>query len=304
MSKIAAIDVGTNSVLLTIAEAANGVLRALVERAEITRLGRGVDASGQLSEEGIARTLDVLRGYAREIHDLGADRIACVATSAARDAANGPAFLERVRALGLLPEIIDGDHEAELSFLAARKDFGGDGSPIAVLDVGGGSTELVFGRDSKPSFHVSLQIGSVRLFERLIRADPPSHEERLRVRATVDEALSVVPAPPEGARLIGVAGTLTTLATLALGLPAYDAEKVHGHVLSLAEISTLANRLWSLPMAARRQLPGLQPGRADVIPVGALIVETVLYRLRLDRVTVSDRGVRWGLLYELAGGPG
>jgi exopolyphosphatase/guanosine-5'-triphosphate,3'-diphosphate pyrophosphatase len=204
----------------------------------------------------------------------------------------------------LSPEIIEGDREADLSFLAARRDFGGAGGPLAVLDVGGGSTELVFGAGANPSFHVSLQVGSVRLFERLVHDDPPSHPERLAVRATVDAALAAVPPPPAGARLIGVAGTLTTLATLAQGLPAYDAGRVHGAELSLAEISTLANRLWSLPMEARRRLPGLQPGRADVIPVGALIVETVLYRLRLDRITVSDRGIRWGLLYELAADAG
>jgi exopolyphosphatase/guanosine-5'-triphosphate,3'-diphosphate pyrophosphatase len=306
MSRFAAIDIGTNSVLLTVAESEGGGLKTLLDRAEITRLGRGVDASGQLSEEGIARTLDVLRTYAEEIRRLGAERVACVATSAARDAANGPAFLARVRALGLSLEIIDGDREAGLSFLAARRDFGADGRPLAVLDVGGGSTELVFGAagtEANPSFHVSLKIGSVRLFERLVRADPPSHEERLQIRATVDEALAVVPAPPDNARLVGVAGTLTTLATLAQGLPTYDVERVHGAELTLADISTLANRLWSMPLAARRQLPGLQPGRADVIGVGALIVETVLYRLRLDRVTVSDRGVRWGLLYELAADP-
>jgi exopolyphosphatase/guanosine-5'-triphosphate,3'-diphosphate pyrophosphatase len=237
------------------------------------------------------------------LQKLGAERVACVATSAARDAGNGQAFLQRVRALGLAPEIIDGDREAGLSFLAARRDFGADGGPLAVLDVGGGSTELVFGKEATPSFHVSLKVGSVRLFERLVQADPPTLEERLRIRATVDEALAVVPAPPAGSRLIGVAGTLTTLATLAQGLPAYDVDRVHGAELSLADVSTLANRLWAMPLAARRELPGLQPGRADVIGVGALIVETVLYRLRLDRVTVSDRGVRWGLLYELAGDP-
>ena len=302
MSRFAAIDIGTNSVLLTVAQAGPAGLTTLLDRAEITRLGRGVDASGKLSEEGIARTLEVLGGYASELKQLGAERVACVATSAARDAANGQAFLERVRALGLSPEIIDGDREAGLSFLAARRDFGSEGGSLAVLDVGGGSTEVIFGTGATPSFHVSLQVGSVRLFERLVRADPPTHEERLRIRAAVDEALTVVPPPPSSAQLIGVAGTLTTLATLAQGLPAYDVDRVHGAELSLADVSTLANRLWSMPLGARRELPGLQPGRADVIGVGALIVETVLYRLRLDRVTVSDRGVRWGLLYELAGG--
>ena len=298
--RVAAIDVGTNSVLLTVAERGRGGLAPLLERAEITRLGKGVDATGKLSDEGIASTVEVLRGYAAEARRLSVERLACVATSAARDAANGSFFLERVRELGLSPEIIDGAREAQLSFLAARVDFGRPGIPLVVLDVGGGSTEITFGREA-PEFRTSLEVGSVRLFERLVRGDPPGHDERIAVRAAVDGALATIPAPPAGAELVGVAGTLTTLATLALGLTAYDAEKVHGARLSLHQISTLTNRLWASPLAERRRLPGLQPLRADVIPVGALIVEAVLYRLRIPEVTVSDRGVRWGLIHELAG---
>ncbi|HUB07666.1 MAG TPA: Ppx/GppA phosphatase family protein [Myxococcales bacterium] len=298
--RVAAIDVGTNSVLLTVAERQADGLAPALERAEITRLGRGVDASGRLSDDGIARTLEVLRDYAADARRLGAERIACVATSAARDAANGASFLEQVRALGLEPQIIGGEREAQLSFLAARRDFGRADEPLAVLDVGGGSTEITYGRGA-PEFRTSLDVGSVRLFERLVRQDPPSHEERLAVRAAIDAALSSVPEPPRGAELVGVAGTLTTLATLVLGLPAYDAARVHGARLSLHQVSAWANRLWALPLAERRALPGLQPLRADVIPVGVLLVEAVLYRLRFPEVTVSDRGVRWGLLYELAG---
>ncbi|MHB8416775.1 MAG: Ppx/GppA phosphatase family protein [Myxococcales bacterium] len=298
--RLAAIDIGTNSVLLTVAERGPAGLAPLLERAEITRLGKGVDASGSLSEEGVERTLEVLRAYVADVQRLSAERTACVATSAARDAANGGAFLDRVRELGLSPEIIGGEREAQLSFLAARRDFGRDGGPLAVLDVGGGSTEITYGQ-SAPVFRTSLAVGSVRLFERLVRSDPPSHAERLAVRGAVDDALAPLPAPPAGAELVGVAGTLTTLATLALGLPAYDAGRVHGARLSLQQISSLCHRLWSLPLAGRRALPGLQPLRADVIPVGALIVETVLFRLRFAEVTVSDRGVRWGLLHELAG---
>ncbi len=300
MARFAAIDVGTNSLLLTVAEGSGRALRPIEELAEITRLGQGVDATGRLSDEGIARSLAVLARFAERIRALGAERTACVATSAARDAANGEEFLSRVRALGLSPEIIDGEREAALSFRAAWDEFGGTG-PLGVLDVGGGSTEIVYG-EGTPSFRTSLQVGSVRLTERLVRSDPPSPEERLAVAQAVAAALASVPPPPPGARLVGVAGTLTTLATLAQRLSAYDAARVHGATLSLADVSAISARLWALPVAERRRIPGLQPQRADLLPAGAAIVEGVLFRLRLSELTVSDRGVRWGLLRELAEG--
>jgi len=302
MGVLAAIDVGTNSVLLTVAERTGPGdgpgfegLRPLVERAEITRLGRGVDQTKRLADEGIQATLRVLGAYAEEAEALGVgepSEIACVCTSAARDAENGPAFLEMVRQqTGLSPRIIDGEREAQLTFVAARRDFGQQGGPLAIMDIGGGSTEIAENLDLSDGFTTSLAIGSVRLHERL-------GQDRVRIHREVDRALVGVPRLAAGTPVVGVAGTWTTLATLALELPHYDAERVHGHRLSLATLEELTDRLWKLSLPERLLLPGLQPGRADVIPVGALIGGRALQALGATEVIVSDRGVRWGLLYE------
>ncbi len=295
MNVLAAIDVGTNSVLLTVAAREGEALRPLVERAEITRLGRGVDQTRRLADEGIEATLRVLGAYAEEAAALGVgepSEIACVATSAARDAENGPAFLKLVREqCGLSPRIIDGEREAELTFVAARRDFGASGGPLAIMDIGGGSTEIAANLDLPARFTTSLPVGSVRLFERL-------GQDRARIHREVDRALVGVPRLEAGTPVVGVAGTWTTLATLALELPHYDAERVHGHRLSLDALEELTDRLWKLSLPERLLLPGLQPGRADVIPVGALIAVRGLQALGASEAIVSDRGVRWGLLYE------
>jgi exopolyphosphatase/guanosine-5'-triphosphate,3'-diphosphate pyrophosphatase len=300
--RFAAIDIGTNSVLLTVAEEVNGALRPILERAEITRLGEGTAATGQLSPLGIQRTLAVLAEYADSARALGAERTAAVATSAARDATNGGEFLEQARrTTGLEPEIIAGAREAELSFQAALADFGAPGKPLLVVDIGGGSTEFAYGSRGPPSFHASLDIGAVRLTERFVGGDPPSAWERASVRATIDRALEDLPPAPAGSELVALAGTATTLCTLALRLAQFDATRVHGAKLSRAQVHSLCERLWSLPLSGRLALPGLQPGRADVIPVGAEILTRVMERLRFVTVTISDRGVRWGLLHALAG---
>jgi exopolyphosphatase/guanosine-5'-triphosphate,3'-diphosphate pyrophosphatase len=295
MDVLAAIDVGTNSVLLTVAARAGDGLRPLVERAEITRLGRGVDQTKRLADDGIQATLRVLGAYAEEAEALGVKepaQIACVCTSAARDAQNGAAFLQMVQEqCGLSPRIIDGEREAQLTFVAARRDFGQKGGPLAIMDIGGGSTEIAVNLDLPGRFTTSLPIGSVRLHERL-------GQDRARIHREIDRVLVGVPRLEGGLPVVGVAGTWTTLATLALELPHYDAERVHGYRLSLATLDELTDRLWKLSLPERLLLPGLQPGRADVIPVGALIAGRGLQALGATEAIVSDRGVRWGLLYE------
>jgi len=314
--RVAAIDVGTNTVLLLVAESGGGAPRPLVERAEITRLGRGVDATGRLDPGAIEETAAVLGRYAAEARALGATRIACVATSAARDAANGADFFAAVRAAaGLVPEVIPGDEEARLVWRSAWRDFGArpggqpDGpppGPLAVLDVGGGSTELSFGDGPAPAGRKSLQVGAVRLTERHVSEDPVSPATLAELRAATHAALAPLRSLPGVAglasgRLVGVAGTVTTLAAVAQALPAYDAEKVHGSTLRLAEIDALVARLAALPVAARAALPGMEPKRADVIVAGGVVVAEATRLLGFDRLTVSDRGVRWGLVYELLG---
>jgi exopolyphosphatase/guanosine-5'-triphosphate,3'-diphosphate pyrophosphatase len=299
--RYATIDVGTNTVLLLVAERRGAGFEPILERAEITRLGRGVDATGRLDPAAIRDTCAVLGEYARAARELGAPVVACVATSAARDAANGSEFFAAALAeAGLRPEIIPGDEEARLVWTSAWRDFGRPGEALAVLDVGGGSTELSFGDGPQPRGHASLQIGAVRLTERHVRGDPPPTAEVEALRGAARDAvrpfaaMGLVP----GGRLVGVAGTVTTLAAVAQALPRYDAERVHGSTLSLADIERLAGTLAALTVRERAALPGMEPKRADVIVAGALIVAEAMRATGHDRLTVSDRGVRWGLLHE------
>jgi exopolyphosphatase/guanosine-5'-triphosphate,3'-diphosphate pyrophosphatase len=299
--RFAAIDVGTNTVLLTVAERRGAALAPVVERAEITRLGRGVDASGRLDPAGIRDTVAVLAAYAAEARALGAEIVACVATSAARDAANGADFFEAARkAAAVAPEVISGDEEARLVYASAWRDFGGAG-PLAVLDVGGGSTEFTVGDGPSPSDRTSLQIGAVRLTERHVRGDPPSPAEQDALRRAAQDALrplAAMAAPLGPARLVGVAGTVTTLSAVEQALPEYDAERVHGATLTLDSADALVARLAALTVRARAALPGMEPKRADVILAGAIVVVEAMRAAGFDRLTVSDRGVRWGLLHD------
>ncbi|HSN14378.1 MAG TPA: Ppx/GppA family phosphatase, partial [Anaeromyxobacteraceae bacterium] len=242
-TRSAAIDVGTNTVLLLVAEERDGRLEPLLERAEITRLGRGVDASGQLAPDAIRDTVEVLGRFAAEARALGAGQIVCVATSAARDARNGAEFFAATRAAaGLTPEVISGEEEARLVYGSAWRDFGTTpggpdpfppGAPLAVLDVGGGSTEFIFGDGPAPRGRASLQLGAVRLTERHVRADPLPPSQQLALREAARAALAPLTrlegiGDVTGARLVGVAGTVTTLCSVQQALPAYDATKVHG----------------------------------------------------------------------------
>lgn len=312
----AAIDVGTNTVLLVVAERRDGRLEPVVERAEITRLGRGVDATGRLAPEAIRETAETLGRFAAEARALGARRITCVATSAARDAANGPEFFEAVRAAaGLVPEVISGDEEARLVYGSAWRDFGltlggpdplPPGSPLAVLDVGGGSTEFTFGDGPVPRGRTSVRVGAVRLTERHVRLDPIPLSELLVLREAAREALAPLASLEglgdlSGARLVGVAGTVTTLCAVLQELPVYDAARVHGATMLLDELDALVARLAALSIPERQRLPGMEPKRADVIVAGGIVVAEAMRLTGFDRLIVSDRGVRWGLLYDRMG---
>ncbi|MCA2981035.1 MAG: Ppx/GppA family phosphatase [Myxococcaceae bacterium] len=303
MSRYAAIDVGTNSALLLVAERdAEGRWQAVAERAEITRLGKGVDATRRLSPEAVELTLEVLTRFAIEARALGARAIAVTATSAARDAENGPEFLAAVQArAGLTVEILSGDDEARLAFASASSDFGGK-RPLVVLDIGGGSTEFIFGtEDGRIAYRRSFDIGSVRMTERFLAGDPPAPAELSALEAFVRQTFSAVPRPPEGAQLVGVAGTVTTVCAVARTIEPWDATLVHGAELARSEVEATEARLAHLPVALRRTLPGLQPRRADVIVAGALILRVALDVLGAPTVVVSDRGLRWGLLADRFG---
>lgn len=296
--RFAAIDVGTNSVLLLVAERSEGGRwAALLERCEITRLGRGVDATRRLGDQAIEDTVRVLETFAREARQLGAADIVVSTTSAARDASNGGEFLGVVRRrTDLSVEVLSGDEEARLSFASAFADFGG-ARPLVMVDIGGGSTELVFGDAAGAiTYRRSFDVGSVRMTERFVHADPPSETELQAVAACVRDALSVAPRAPAGFELVGIAGTVTTLCALARHVEPYDPLQVHGAELTLTDLTETLTRLARLPLELRRTLPGLQPKRADVIVAGAIILVETMRHTGAPLVRVSDRGLRWGLL--------
>jgi exopolyphosphatase/guanosine-5'-triphosphate,3'-diphosphate pyrophosphatase len=291
MSRYAAIDVGTNSVLLLVAERdSGGKWQPVLERAEITRLGKGVDQSKRLLPEEIEATLKVLEGYSTEARQLGVKQIAVSATSAARDASNGGEFLTAAKTrAGLEIEIIAGAEEARLSYASAHADFGGN-QPLIVLDIGGGSTEFIYGTAlGEVQFRHSFDVGSVRMTERFA-GDPEQIRQHLR------QTFAALPAPPPRPLLVGVAGTVTTVLSVSRAIDPYDAKKVHGATMPRDEVASVAAKLNSLSLEARKKLPGLQPKRADVIPAGALILDEAMNRLDARELKVSDRGLRWGLL--------
>ena len=312
--RAATIDIGTNSVLLLVADSEGGALRPVLERAAVTRLGEGVDRNRRLLPAACERTLACLAEYARELRALGVSRLDAVGTSAMRDAAGGQEFVAQAAALlGVAPRVIDGNEEARLTFAGALSGLSvasvaSETGKVTVFDIGGGSTEIIVGTSTatqrRIAAAVSLNIGSVRLFERHVRSDPPSTEEMRSVQRDIALALADAPKPEAGATLVGVAGTITQLAALELELTPYDSTRVHGHRLTRSTVDRLATRLASLSLAERRILPGMEPARADVLVVGSAIARAVLEWSGASELVVSDRGVRWGLAEELAAGRG
>jgi exopolyphosphatase/guanosine-5'-triphosphate,3'-diphosphate pyrophosphatase len=296
--RVGAIDIGTNTVLLLIAERRAARIVALCERSTITRLGEGVDRTRELGSEARQRTLACITDYARSLGELGVTRLSCVGTSAMRDARGADAFADDVATiLGTRPHILSGDEEAELTFRGSLSGLELAGA-VGVFDIGGGSTEIIQGEASaEPRLTAarSLNVGSVRLFERHVSSDPPRSAELARVRAEISRALDHAPAFRVGSTLVGVAGTVTTIAAIALELGSYDSARVHGLKLFASEISRVARVLETLTIAQRLKLSGLEPRRADVIVVGANILEGIVERAGASAIVVSDRGVRWGL---------
>jgi exopolyphosphatase/guanosine-5'-triphosphate,3'-diphosphate pyrophosphatase len=298
---LATIDIGTNTTLLLVARTTPTV-EVLADRAEITRLGRGIGRHGELDPEAIARTLAALREYAAIAHGHGA-RVAAVGTEALRRAANAEAFLgPAADILGADVEVIDGQREAALTFRAVLASFADVATgELVVVDIGGGSTEIVLATDGKVRFRVSLPLGSVRLTEAHVRHDPPTAAEQASIAATIDAAIRPVPFARGPATLVGVAGTVTSLAAMALELTSYDAARVHGHRLSRGDLGRQLARLGEAAQAERERMIGLDPRRADVIHAGALILDRIADAAGVPEIRVSDRGIRWGLLYELSG---
>jgi exopolyphosphatase/guanosine-5'-triphosphate,3'-diphosphate pyrophosphatase len=300
--RLATIDVGTNTTLLLVAEIAGDDVRVLAERAEITRLGRGIGSDGGLGKSGIERTLAVLADYAAVAADHGA-AVHAIGTEALRRAPNAHAFLEPAATiLGVPVEVIDGDREAALTFLAAQRSFPEATAGLAVvIDIGGGSTEIIVARGGNMEFRRSLPVGSVRLTERHIRVDPASATEIATIEGEIAHLLASVPFPAGPVTLIGTAGTVTTLAAMSLGLTSYDPQLVHGHRLTIAALAQEIARLRGSTQPEREKMAGLDPKRADVILAGACILRQIALAARASDILVSDRGIRWGLLFEKAG---
>lgn len=305
--RVATIDIGTNTVLLLVAERrGDGELVPVEEHATITRLGQGVDHAKRLAPEAIARTNACLDAYADVVRRSGAAKVAVVGTSAMRDAGGGEEVRAHVQArFGVAARTISGDEEARLTFRGAlsglpRHDAARD---TLVFDIGGGSTEVVVGRAGSVdlAFAQSFDVGSVRLTERHVRTDPPSADELTAVRNAAREIFAGVPRPEAGAvSVVGIAGTVTTIASVALGLERYDAGRVHGLELATSRIEAVVADLARRPLEERKTTVGLEPKRADVIVAGGLVALALLEHLGVDALVVSDRGVRWGLAEELA----
>jgi exopolyphosphatase/guanosine-5'-triphosphate,3'-diphosphate pyrophosphatase len=247
-------------------------------------------------------TVAAIEAFVREAKAHDAGHVVVSATSAARDAVNGREFIELAQArAGVTVEILSGDEEARLSFASAHADFGGT-QPLVVLDIGGGSTEFIFGDTTGHiTYRHSFDVGSVRLTERVVKHDPPAPDELAAIEALLRETFAGLPELPKNALLVGVAGTATTVAAIARSVEPYDPRKVHGAQLTRAEIVETVTRLEQLPLALRRAVPGLQPKRADVVVAGAMILVAAVDRLQVPTCTVSDRGLRWGLLADRFG---
>ena len=299
--RIATIDVGTNTTLLLVARATPAI-EVLDERAEITRLGRGIGTGGELAADGIARTLAVLRDYADIARRQRAD-IAAIGTEALRRARNANDFLTpAAEILGTPIQVIDGAREAALTFRAVLSSFDDvRRGQLVVVDIGGGSTEIVVATDGRVDSQISIAIGSVHLTERFVHHDPAAADDIAATRRAVGEALAPVQFPAAPLTLVGVAGTVTSLAAMAQNLTSYDPARVHGYELTRDELRRQIDRLAAADQHERERMPGLDPRRADVILAGALILDCVAELAGAPHVRVSDRGIRWGLLYELLG---
>ncbi|MFD9607453.1 exopolyphosphatase [Streptomyces sp. NPDC059970] len=313
MTRVAAIDCGTNSIRLLVADAdpSTGELVELDRRMEIVRLGQGVDRTGRLAPEALERTFSACRQYAEVIKEYGAQKIRFVATSASRDAENRDDFVRGVLdILGVEPEVISGDQEAEFSFTGATKELAGRdhlAKPYLVVDIGGGSTEFVVGDDHVRAAR-SVDIGCVRMTERHlvhdgVVSDPPTLGQITAIRADIDAALDLAEesVPLTGAAtLVGLAGTVTTVAAIALGLDAYDSEAIHHSRISLDQVQEITGRLLASTHAERAAIGAMHPGRVDVITSGALILLAVMKRAGAQEIVVSEHDILDGIGWSIA----
>jgi exopolyphosphatase / guanosine-5'-triphosphate,3'-diphosphate pyrophosphatase len=297
LNRVAVIDVGTNSTRLLVADVSEGRVSEVERQSRVTRLGRGVDLSGQLSAEAIEAACGAIADYVAICREAGVEAIDSIATSAVRDASNGDAFVAELRErFALSTRVLGGDEEARLTYAGATSEQ----PPVEqtlVIDIGGGSTELIVGSGREIGFHTSLQAGVVRHSERHVSSDPPTATELEALAADVRSLIEAAIAGDAGASAsqgIAVAGTPTSLASVELGLEPYDPKRVHGHVLSLSAIQRLLSRLASASLAKRVEIPGMHPDRAPTIVAGVVILVEAMRAFGLDEVTVSEHDILYG----------
>jgi exopolyphosphatase/guanosine-5'-triphosphate,3'-diphosphate pyrophosphatase len=296
--RVAAIDCGTNTIKLLIGD----LPEVSARESRMVRLGQGVDATGRLAPEALERAFAALDEYAALIRDAGVERIRFCATSATRDASNAAEFTAGVQErLGVTPEVLSGEEEARLAFAGAVRGLRDLPSPVLVVDIGGGSTELILGSPADgPSRAHSMNIGSVRLHERRLGGDPPSPEQVAACIADIDAALDECPVDPaDAAAIVGVAGTITTVAAGVLGLPAYDREAIDRQVLPVEGVHRQVAALVTMTVQERLALGWMHPGRADVIDAGALVLSRVLHRSPLTTMTVAETDILDGIAWSL-----
>ena len=307
MTRLAAVDIGTNSVRLLVADVdghgRDAKLRTLDRRMRITRLGQSVHRARALAPDAVARTVDVLREYRTALDEHAVEHVRATATSAARDASNRDEFFATAHdALGVTPELLAGDEEAKLSFLGATAALDAP-APFLVVDIGGGSTEFVLGTDD-PTGLVSLDIGCVRVTEQFLQSDPPAPEELANAVATVRDLIAdvprVVPGAADAGTLVGLAGTITTIAAIEQGLPEYDPERIHHFRLTRDAAEDVFRTLATETAAQRAHNPGLEAGRVDVIVGGAIVLVSILRVLGYDEVLVSEADILDGLVRSIS----
>ena len=303
--RLAAIDIGTNSAKMTVADVSDdGTLSVVAEQSDVTRLGEGVDAAKRLNETAMTRTLDAIARFAEGARQLGAEAVLGAGTSALRDAANGPDFIAQAKARAEVDiQIITGDREAQLAYAAVRSDatlhIPAD-ALLLVFDIGGGSTELILGDAGGVGRHKSLDIGAVRLTERFLHSDPPTIYELDQAAQYARAAFDTFPPPDTPPLVAGIGGTAVNIAAVTQGQAQPDPDALHGASLAHAAVAAALDRFAHLPLAQRREIPGLEPKRADVIVAGALILDCLLAYFHADRFTLSARGLRYGLLADHA----
>ncbi|HLU41779.1 MAG TPA: Ppx/GppA phosphatase family protein [Microthrixaceae bacterium] len=303
MTRVASLDLGTNSTRVLVARAVDGKLETLDRRNTITRLGQGVGATGRLADEAVERTLDCLRGYRAILDEHRVERVRVAATSAARDAANRDELFDAVEAIvGARPELLSGEQEGRLSFIGATGELDPSLAPFLVVDIGGGSTELIVGSDEVKGV-MSVDIGCVRLTEAYLEHDPPQPEELAAclsvTEAHLDDVLREIPAVGQARTLVGLAGTVTTVAAVEMGLATYDRDRIHHFRLTHEAAEDVFRTLATEARADRIHNPGLEEARADVIVGGCCVLVSIFRHLGFEEMIVSEADILDGLALSL-----